>query len=174
MTKWICSLLFLLISLTINAQTYCPSICGIKTGTEKNTAKKILIERFGISSVHEDGGNLELRRCSVGGLEYEFLIFYFAWVNGKFLFNDATFYTPFELSEQKEAIKFRELIMSAYSEKYKIFESKNENGFKEYLFGNGNDFYGVISLRRGKGRDGKTRLYVEVSYCGPYSSADDI
>lgn len=150
------------------------SVCGIKMGTGKEEAKTILKERFGSLSVREDSGNIEVYDGSVGGISHKFMTFYFAWINGKSLFNGASFSTPYELNEQKDAIDHRELIKSVYGRKYYITESKNEDGFKAYSFGNGDKFYGYITIHKSKARDGKTRLYTDVYYYGPYSESDDI
>lgn len=156
------------------AQSPVSSVCGIKMGTDKDEAKSILTKRFGYLAVSENEGDLQVYEGSVGGISHTFMTFYFAWVNGKSKFNGAYFSTPYELSRQKDAIDHRELIKSVYEQKYEIFEGKNDDGFKYYLFGKGADLYGKISVHKGKGKDGKTRLYCDIDYYGPYSSTDDI
>lgn len=164
----------ILSSLTISAQISNISICGIPMGTPRDEAKEILQERFGRYSVHEDGGDLKIYGGSVGGFSYRFLNFYFTWVNGKPRFNGAGFSTPFELTEQREAIENRDLIKSTYEKKYDIVERKNDDGFKYYIFGSDEQYCGLIEIRKGKSNDGKVRLHLNVYYFGPYGEEDDI
>lgn len=160
--------------LTGLAQSTEMSVCGIKMGTGKEEAKAILRERFGYSAVSEKEGNLEVTEGSAGGISHKFMTFIFAWIDGKSKFNGASFSTPYELSDQKDAIARMELIKSVYEKKYDIIQNKNDDGFNEYIFLKNPDCFGVIHVIKSRGKDGKTRLYCDVNYFGPYKTTDDI
>lgn len=156
------------------------AVCGIKMGTEKSVAKKMLQERFGYASVSDDAGDIFVFNGSAGGIKHKFMTFQFVWIDGSARFNGAIFSTPFELSEQKEAIKNREYLKSLYEQKYILREYKNDDGFKCYCFGEsildglGIVNLGVIEIHKAKGNDGKSRLYLDVAYFGSYDETDDI
>lgn len=164
----------LMITMSGFAQRATMSVCGIKMGTPKEDAKSMLRDRFGYSAVGEESGNLTVYDGSVGGISHQFMTFYFAWINGKSLFNGALLSTPFELSQQKEAIDHREIIKSVYERKYDIVEYKNDDGFKSYWFEKYGELCGYTTIQKSKSKDGKTRLYTVVFYYGPYSETDDI
>lgn len=100
----------LFLSLSAHAQIMNGSVCGIKFGTSREQARAILEERFGKYKVRDFEGDLMVIDGRVGGITYEFLEFYFAWVDGVPAFNGARFSTPFELNKQKDALEFREYI----------------------------------------------------------------
>lgn len=153
------------------------SVCGIKMGTSKDQAKSILKERFGVLSVSEESGNLQVYDGYVGGISHKFMTFYFAWIDGKSMLNGARFSTPYELGQQQDAINHRELIKDIYERKYELSEYKNDDGFKCYYFGETDKIYttyGEIMIHKLKSNDGKTRLYTDVYYFGPYSESEDI
>lgn len=174
MKKIILLAIMMIMAATAWPQASVPSVCGIKAGMARDEVKSILKDRFGYSSVTEESGNLKVIDGSVGGISHTFMTFYFAWVDGKSRFNGAELSTPFELNKQKDAIAHRELIKSVYERKYDIIESKDDNGFKKYYFGIGQDLYGIIYVDKAEGKDGKTRLYTTVYYRGIYNNTDDI
>lgn len=166
---------FLLTFILCPAQRSEVSVCGIKMGTNREVAKRILEDRYGRYSVSEESGSLSILNGYAGGLHHKFMTFDFAWINGESKFNGATFSTPYELNEQKLAIEKRELLKSLYEGKYELREKVNDDGFKEYYFGESYyGEYGVITIFKSKSKDGKTRLYVDVYYFGPYNETDDI
>lgn len=164
----------LFLSLSAQAQIMNGSVCGIKFGTSREQAKAILKERFGKFEVRDFEGDLMIIDGRVGGITYEFLEFYFAWVDGVPVFNGARFYKPFELNKQKDALRFREYIKGVYGEKYDIEEFTTTEGFKAYIFGINDTACGGIEVYKRISNDGKRRIYVEVNYFGPYSESDDI
>lgn len=174
MNKLIVILLLLLMSLSSSAQLSNVSVCGIKMGTDRETAKSMLEKRFGYLSVKESNGNIEVFDGVVGGVPYDYMKFFFAWVNGQSRFNGSYFSKIYELNEQKDALDARDLIRRVYEQKYTIYERNNDDGFKEYNFGYGDDVYGKITVNKSPGKDKKIRLYVDVYYFGPYDESDDI
>lgn len=164
----------LFLSLSAYAQIMNGSVCGIKFGTSREQAKAILEERFGKYEVNDYEGDLMIVDGRVGGINYKFLEFYFAWVDGVPLFNGARFSKPFELNKQKDALEFREYVKEVYDEKYFISEFTTEEGFKSYEFGTPDTLCGNIKVFKGTSKDGKRRIFVDVNYWGPYSAADDI
>lgn len=164
----------LFLSLSAHAQIMNGSVCGIKFGTSREQARAILEERFGKYKVRDFEGDLMVIDGRVGGITYEFLEFYFAWVDGVPAFNGARFSTPFELNKQKDALEFREYIKGIYSAKYDIRNLATDTGFKSYVFLANNTVCGSIEAYKDTSKDGKRRIYVEVNYFGPYSTTDDI
>lgn len=150
------------------------SVCGVKMGTDKKMAKSILQDRFGQHSVYDESGNFEIYDISIGGITYDYAIFFFAWKDGTPKFNGALFSIHYELDQRKYALNCRETIKSIYERKYDLTEYDGENGFKAYWFGEHEEVYGAITLRKSIGNDGKTRLYVNTIYFGPYDGTDDI
>lgn len=168
------SLICFLLAVIGSVETSAVSVCGIPMGTEKSEAKSILKERFGLTSVHENSGNLEIFGGQAGGIQYDHMIFYFSWINGRPLLNGATFSGIFNLNDKKNALEYRELIKSIYEKKYRIVEYVNEQGYKSYSFGDGDDCLGYITVEKATSNDGKTRLYSKVCYFSPYDITDDI
>lgn len=165
----------ILTAISVYAQLSELSVCGIKMGTEREDAKAILESRFGKYSAHDDDGNLIVYGGCVGGINYNSLRFFFAWVNGCPRFDGACLSKHYELSEQSDALKKRDFIKSIYEQKYDIEEHIKDDGFKEYFFyGINNDPYGLITVEKSKGKDGKMRIYVSVFYFGIYDQTDDI
>ena len=174
MKKIILIFIFVLMATLSFARLNELSVCGIKMGTEKEEAKRILRDRFGYLSVEEDAGNISVYDGSVGGISHKFMTFIFTWIDGRSMFNGAIFSTPYEINQQKDAIEHRELLKSVYEKKYDIDSYTNEDGFKTYRFGKEMELYGVITTKKAKGKDGKLRIYTDVYYWGPYDETSDI
>ena len=150
------------------------SVCGIKMGTPKKTVMSILRERFGRLAVMEISDNLRVIKGNVGGVQHDFITFHFAWIKGISLLNGATFSTPYELYQKKDAICHRDLIKLIYEKKYELLEYINDDGFKSYLFGHNKTAYGEITVVKSEGEDGKVRFYTEIYYYSYFDESGDI
>ena len=164
----------LMLAVVASAQSSTISVCGIPMGAEKKEAEKILEDRFGSLNVREDSGNLTVYNGYIGGVYHKFMTFFFAWINGKPIFNGAVFLTAFELNEKSKAIEHRELIKSIYEKKYRLSEYINNDGFKSYEFWDKEGYIGFITIIKSESNDGKFRLYAKVQYDGIYDETDDI
>lgn len=172
--KYILLFIGLLLAFAASAQSSTISVCGIPMGTEKKAAEKILEERFGYLNVREDSGNLTVYNGYVGGVYHKYMTFFFAWVNGKSIFNGAIFSTAFELNERGKAIEHRDLIKSVYEKKYRMSDYFNSDGFKSYEFWDKDGYIGFITIIKSESNDGKFRLYAKVQYDGIYDETCDI
>lgn len=180
--------LFSTLAIIVSAQ-YNRSVCGIPYGTSRDVAKKMLEKRFGYAAVTEENGDLSVFEGSAGGINYKFMDFFFTWENGVSKLDGAYFSRPYELSEQQKAIEMRDFIRNVYSGKYYIDDYKNDDGFRCYTFWENKDDFdtandiaagcidgaiGSIGVHKGKGKDGKQRLYLYVRYYSVYDDKDDI
>lgn len=159
--------IFINIAMAVNAQ----SVLGIPFGSDYTTTKELLAQRFGKYSVHEDNGTLMLYDFRMGDFSFSIGRFIFQYNGSKSYLNSAEFQTHYDASSTSAAKQSRDYLFSLIKPKYEddyIEEYINDDGFKCYRFGinpmDDNRALGVVALERGKGRDGKERLYLHLIY----------
>ena len=154
-----------------------PTILGIEFGSDKNTVKSALIERFGYNNVMDNNGIIEVENPTLGGFKFKYASFEFQYDKDKTYLSKANFQTFYTLGQESVANKEREFLLSLMKPKYEdtIEDYTNEDGFKCYRFGtNPRDFsksLGLIRSQKGMGNDGVKRLYLHLSY-GPINYID--
>lgn len=154
--------------LFISAQSQ--TILGIPFGSSYSTVKDGLKERFGEINVIEDGGQLTIIKPVIGGHEFSGAELFFqrrgqsSWLNRVFI------QKIYPLSDVKYAKQFRDLLAEELKGKYYVEDFIDNDGFKCYGFGtnpkNDDEYLGVLSVGKNKGKDGKTRIYLILDY-GP-------
>lgn len=154
-------------------------VAGIDFGCSYDKAKKILEERYGVMASYSTINNISYYNISVGTIEFQSADFGFQYgKSGLRCFNQATFSTPYELSELKDAIKTREYIKGILSKKY-VIETIIQNSMKYYVCGVNElcpDGYVItLGVFKSKSKSGKYYYYVTLSY-GPvnYINNDDL
>lgn len=162
---------FILSMLLVPLFLYSQSVLGIKFGSNYNSVKQALEDRYGKYSVYEDNGNLRVYDLAVGDYKFDSGKFEFQRNGGNTYFYFAIFSEHYSLSNKKEAIRNRDFLFSLISDKYEYTESfVNDDGFKCYKFGknplDNSRVLGLITLAKGVGNDGISRYYLELSY-GP-------
>lgn len=155
--------------LCANAQ----SVLGIRFGLSYSVVKRSLEDRFGEFSVHENKGVLKIYDVEVGGFHFKYAEFDFQRNSGLSYFNYASFQTFYSATDIQTARDERDYLYSLLKDKYKndyVEEYINKQGYKCYRFGTDpvdkNKALGRITLEKSKGKDGKTRLYLLLTY-GP-------
>lgn len=165
--KILLNLLFAIIPLF----SYGQSVMGIPFGSSYEETRATLEKRFGKYSVHEDNGDLRIIDFSMGDFKFNFGTFMFQFAGDKTYLNAASFSTLYDKSSADIAKNNRDYLYSLLKDKYAdeyLEEFTNEQGFKCYKFGlNPKDpdkVLGLITLERGKGKEGKERLYLNLDY----------
>ena len=157
-------------ALCVNVAAYCQyGVLGLRFGSTKEEAMEYFRSRFGYGVAVEDGYKISMNDIRYAGIEFRFLEFRFIWVNNKTYFNSASFGNPIELCDVEAAKTAREIIIEELKKKYTYIEEYvNSDGFKCYKFGenpnNPNNVTGSLVIFKGKGKEGKDRLYLNVNY----------
>lgn len=161
--------LFLLIAiLAASLPLYAKTFLGVEEFASKSVAKSNLYDSYGYLSVDEQGSDLVVTEPTFAGFRFSIAILYFSPINGGPRFNGINFQRWYQSTQIKEAKDFRDALMNSLRTKYgdEIYaEFKNEQGFKCCEFGTYNDgSLGLLEMTREKGKDGKERLYVLLTY----------
>ncbi|MBO4786197.1 MAG: hypothetical protein J5510_03935, partial [Prevotella sp.] len=121
---------------------------------------------------------LEIYDFYIGGFRFDSGDFNFQRAGGASYFYYADFQRHFETNNVEGAERSRDYLYSLLKDKYEsdgLYEIENDQGFMCYLFGknprDASSRLGCIYLSRDKGKDGKTRLYLSLSY-GPIYYVD--
>lgn len=147
------------------------SVLGIKFGSSYSDVKEQLENRFGLYKTYDDGGSLCMYNIYMGDIEFNSAKFYFQYSGNKSWFNAAEFQKHYPASEVSAAKNTRDYLFTLIKDKYEdeyLEEFTNEQGFKCYKFGSNpydeSNVLGIIQLKRGKGKDGISRLYLFLNY----------
>ena len=161
--------IYLLLILILCLQTaQSKTILGVKEFCPKSEAKKILIDTYGDTKIYDDGNSLIVANPSIGGYRFSLCELLFTQIDGKNLFNGATFQKWFSESELNTAKELRDNLMKSLHKKYGeelYVEFKNSQGFKCCEFGTFEEgSVGTVELSRDNGQDGKERIYLTLYY----------
>ena len=147
---------------------FAKTFLGVEEFASKSEAKRILIESYGILNIDEDGSDLTVYEPSFAGFKFSLATLLFNPINGSPQFNGVYLQRWFSVSQVNEAKQFRDNIMNSLKNKYEdeiYVEFKNDQGFKCCEFGTyKHGSIGMIELTPQKGKDGKERLYVILTY----------
>lgn len=177
--KKVLLLLFILCSLTINAQP--PSVAGVQFGSTYNQAKAILDKRFngGDESYQRYKNKLSYYDINFGGEYFYHAQFSFEKDINRSYLSSVMFSNSFELSESAKAKAMRDRLFETYKAKYAFrWEFINDDGFKGYVLGNNyfneDDGFIIIETFKGKTNSGETKLWTSVSYyCEGFVNVED-
>ena len=161
-------IIYFFIGLFLTANLSAKTFLGVEELASKAEAMKILRASYNILQIQESGSDITVADPSFAGFNFSLATFYFTPIRSEPRFNGVTFQRWFQSTQVNDAKEFRDAIMKSLKKKYgeEVFvEFKNDQGFRCVEFGTFKyGAIGVIELCRSKGKDGRERLYVMLTY----------
>lgn len=169
--------IILFVMLVNCAISFAQSVLGIPFGSTYNNVKTKLQERVGAYSVYEENGSLSTGEINVGDFPFDYSEYKFQYDGKISYFSYAYFEKHYKVTDVTMAKDDRDFLLIFLKKKYKddIVDFINDQGFKCYRFGSStvepDRWLGTLILKKGTGKDGKMRLYIELYY-GPLHYID--
>lgn len=155
------------------ANLTCTEVCGVRFGSQYETAKEVLRNKYGSPSILDtDENKICYKFKSYGGIFFSYIIFYFQRSENNSYMNKCVM--GIDCRTAQEAKEKRDYIFSKVREKYGSWdENIDENGFKYYesgispLGGGIGSGFCVDVVKYDKPYDGY-KYFARIIY-GPYS-----
>lgn len=109
---------------------YTTSICGVDFGTDFETAKTILENKFGMESAYAENYELRFRNKTYAGVFFDELIFGFQSDSNNTYFNKCVLCV--EAKNAEDTKKKRDYLHKVLSDKYFMVARIDDNKFKFY------------------------------------------